>query len=229
MIWYFSLTHLKNIFKNLIFTDNLSADKRTCAGISQFAYPRNFIFNTQDWNSNVISPSAIWTVLRGNQQRENKQNYLSIIAHDLKQKRKHSQTIKLFGCFYYRLLVMRRPNWIYCVIDRLPDRLPMCHRSKNCSCHRRFMALSMHVAMVMYLQCYHAHQSTPCWRRIDQDLPSGILSVIIWLQRQTVCDTWGWGVGGAHSRKMDPFVSITSWRRLVRAVMLHSQMLLHYH
>lgn len=91
---------------------------------------------------------------------------------------------------------MRRPNWIYCVIDRLPDRLPMCHRSKNYSCHRRFMALSMHVAMVMYLQCYHAHQSTPCWRRIDQDLPSGILSVIIWLQRQTVCDTWGWGVGG---------------------------------
>lgn len=27
---------------------------------------------------------------------------------------------------------------------------------------RRFTALSVHVAMVTYLQCYHAHQSAPC-------------------------------------------------------------------
>lgn len=105
-------------------------------------------------------------------------------------------TIKLFGCFYYRLLVMWRPNWMYSLIDRLPERLPMCHRSENCRRHRGFTALSVHVAMVTYLQCCHAHQSAPCWRRIDQDLPLGILSVIIWLQRQTLCDTWGWG--GAH-------------------------------
>lgn len=69
--------------------------------------------------------------LRGNQQRENKQNNLSIIAHDLQLKRRYSQTIKLFTCCYYRLFVMLRLNWIYCLIDRLSDRPPMSHRSKT--------------------------------------------------------------------------------------------------
>lgn len=146
-------------------------------------------------------------VLRGNQQRENKQNYPSIIAHNLQQKRRYLQTIKLFGRFYHRLLVMWRPNWIYCLIDMLPERLPMCHRSKNCSRHCGFTALSVPVAMVMYLQCYHAHQSAPIWCHIDQDFPSGILSVIIWLQRQSLCDTWGWdgrGVGTGRKWRCRP-------------------------
>lgn len=173
-------------------------------------------------------------VPRGNQQRENKQNYLSIIARDLQRKRRYSQPTKLFGCFYYRLLVNWRPNWIYCLIDRLPDRLPMCHRSKNCSRHRGFTALSVHVAMETYLQCYHAHQSAPCWRRIDQDLPSGILSVIIWLQSQTLHETWGvervgWGGHLQEVMLPPPFVSITSQKALDALCHLHAQVLLHYH
>lgn len=173
-------------------------------------------------------------VLRGNQQRENKQNYLSIIARDLQRKRRYSQPTKLFGCFYYRLLVIWRPNWIYCLIDGLPDCLPMCHRSKNCSRHRGFTALSVHVAMETYLQCYHAHQSAPCWRRIDQDLPSGILSVIIWLQSQTLRDTWGGGVsgvGGPHpgSDATAPLRQHHFPEDTWCMVSFHAQVLLHYH